>query len=103
METNFYLGSVDGYMRERKTKGGDLTTFDQPTDEYFGANLIDSLDELRELRDSNRRVWVIASSTSSNISQESLDLLDSTYQRYGENGHRLVYVNRMTEGTSRVR
>ena len=103
METNFYLGSVDGYLRERKTKDGELTTFDQPTDEYFGANLIDSLEELRELRDSNRRVWVIASSTSSHISQESLDLLDNTFQRYGENGHLLVYVNRMAEETSGVR
>lgn len=58
-ETNYYLGQVDGYLRQ-KMESGALSPFESQKDEYFGIPLIDTVDELVELGKSEHRVWVIA-------------------------------------------
>lgn len=58
--TNYYLGRVDGYLREKQTKEGEFSAFDEPADEYYGIPLIDTRDELEGLLQEQRRVWIIA-------------------------------------------
>lgn len=57
--TNYYLGRVHGFFRERSLDQGNFATFDSPTDEYFGVQIIDSIDELDDLFLRDERVWVI--------------------------------------------
>jgi hypothetical protein len=56
----YYVGRVDGVLRERRLKDGRYTAFDRPVEEYFSAPIIDTPEELRDLLASPGRVWVIA-------------------------------------------
>jgi 4-amino-4-deoxy-L-arabinose transferase-like glycosyltransferase len=75
----YYLGRVDAFLRERRIEvpppaaGGrgagegaeaeeSFAAFASPTDEYLGIELVDTLEELEELRASRERVWIIADS-----------------------------------------
>ena len=57
--TNYYLGRVHGFLRERGLGEGSFASFDSPTDEYFGVPIIDSIGELDDLFVRDERVWVI--------------------------------------------
>lgn len=56
--TSYYLGRVDGILRERIIDEDTFASFDSPTDEYFGVPIIDSIEELDDLFMRDERVWV---------------------------------------------
>jgi hypothetical protein len=91
--TSYYLGRVDGWLRERIVPTG-FSSFESPTDEYFGIQLIDSQEELNRLRDGNKRVWLIIDDKANTFSsEESLALIKSSYTKYSESDLMAVYVN----------
>jgi 4-amino-4-deoxy-L-arabinose transferase-like glycosyltransferase len=91
--TSYYLGRVNGWFRERIVSTG-FSSFESPTDEYFGIQLIDSEEELNQLRDGNQRVWlIIDDKTNTFSSKESLSLIKSSYTKYSESDLMTVYVN----------
>ena len=92
--TNHYLGRVDGWLREQGRRETGFIALESSTDEYFGAALIDTPHELRELKDTGGRVWVIADVKASLFSsQDTHDLLQSEYAKYQEIPGLAVYVN----------
>jgi hypothetical protein len=93
METYFFLGRVDGYLRQRMSSEGEWGAFTEPRDEYFGAVLIDSPQELRELRDADQRVWVIVNPQGDHLGPEMTDILEHAYRVYLRAPHLVVYVN----------
>ena len=94
---NYYFGKVDAYLRERRVGTGHAA-FESDTDEYFGIQIIDRPAELRELRDSIRRVWVITDfKVHENTSQATKDFLENNFFKYAENPYLTVYVNSRPE------
>ena len=53
----YYLGRVDGIFRERIVEG-QFVPFEHPRDEYFGAQIIDTEEELEAFTEAPQRVWV---------------------------------------------
>jgi 4-amino-4-deoxy-L-arabinose transferase-like glycosyltransferase len=91
--TSYYLGRVDGWFRERILPTG-YSSFESPTDEYFGIQLIDSQEELNSLRDGDKRVWLILDYKADFFSSiESRALIESSFTVYGESDLMAVYVN----------
>ena len=92
--TNYYLGRVDGLLREKREGGGGFTSFDYSTGEYLGIPLIDTLDELLQLAEEDKRVWVLLDGkTSKNSSQQTMRFVDAVYNRLYEDRYLLTYVN----------
>ncbi|MBI4004144.1 MAG: glycosyltransferase family 39 protein [Candidatus Omnitrophica bacterium] len=92
--TNYYLGRVDGYLRERQREDGQFTSFESPTDEYLGIPLIDTQDELEELRRSPRRVWILVDHKAMRFSsRHTRDFLSRAYAKHQEHDVLTVYVN----------
>ena len=92
--TNYYLGRVDGFLRERVAEGNTYTTFDFPTDEYFGVPLIDSLGELEDLTRYEKRVWVITDpKVEWASSEETREVLRSRFARFHQDNLMTTYVN----------
>lgn len=95
--TNYYLGRVDAYYRER-LENKTFTTFDSPTDEYLGISFVDSQQEIRELANSERRVWILSDFKSRLfVSQEARDLVHQTFEIYDEGTLMTIYVNHLEE------
>ena len=95
--THYYLGKVDGYLREKTILGRDGTesTFEQLTDEYFGIPLVnaDDLQELFSGESGERRVWVITDQRTAWISSaETQDFLESFYALYRDDELVTTYV-----------
>ena len=59
MVTAYYLGRVDGFLRQRIGPGGSYSSFREATDEYFGVPIVDTEEELYALARDARRVWVV--------------------------------------------
>ena len=92
--TNYYLGRVDGLLREKREGVGGFTSFDRSTEEYFGITLIDTLDELLQLAEEDKRVWVLLDGkTSLNSSQQTTRFVDAAYHRLYDDRSLLAYVN----------
>lgn len=92
--TNYYLRRVDGFLREKQRQDRQFTSFESPTDEYFGIPLIDTQDELEGLRSSPRRVWVLVDHKSmKKSSQHTRDFLSRAYTKHQEHAVLTVYVN----------
>ena len=94
--TNYYLGTVHRYLRDKFIVSGDgtVTMFDYLEDEYFGLPLADHKD-LVELLEGDRRVWVIIDERVDWISgPEVRNLLESSYSKVFESGRLATYVNR---------
>jgi hypothetical protein len=70
-----------------------LAPFDYPRDEYFGIPLIDTINELRQLRDSDQKVWIIVHSDGDHLSPEVYDFLEKMYVKSYEVPYGSVYVN----------
>lgn len=82
--TDYYLGRVDRYLRDKAIigKDGTVSTFEFLTDEYFGIPLVDA-DDLDELLSDERRVWVITDQRTAWISSaETLDVLENAFASY---------------------
>jgi 4-amino-4-deoxy-L-arabinose transferase-like glycosyltransferase len=96
METNYFLGRVDGWLFFRKQGGSYPTLEKSPTDEYFGVQIIDTPEEVRQLAASDRRVWVISDGPPSAGRDALLDgmwsAITQTFDRYDEGPHFVVYV-----------
>lgn len=72
---HYYLGRVDGFLRERRQAGSDdspwsFSPFDSPIDEYLGIPLIDTPEELTGLKESVERVWIVADPKFQNYSSQ---------------------------------
>jgi 4-amino-4-deoxy-L-arabinose transferase-like glycosyltransferase len=93
LTSSYYLSRIDGWFVQRWV-GTGLTAFDSSTDEYFGIPLIDTHDELLELKHSPRRVWIITSTRQLRyLSVDMMDLLQKAFRAFGERGPLTVYVN----------
>ena len=85
---------MDGLLREKKGRDGGLTSFDSPTEEYFGIPIIDTLDELLQLAEGDQRVWVIEDPKVVYYSSEKTRrFVDGTYVRRYEDRTFATYVN----------
>jgi hypothetical protein len=93
MYANYLLRRPDAYLRQRLVNGETLVGFDSPTDEYFGIQLIDTLEELQLLKTSQQRTWIIVQNDPSHLSQEFLSYLESSFVKYYQNQFGIVYVN----------
>jgi len=92
--TNYYLGRVDGLLREKRGRDGSFTSFDYPKEEYFGIPIIDTLDELLQLAEGDQRVWVIEDPKVVYYSSEKTRrFVDGTYVRRYEDKVLATYVN----------
>ena len=98
--TNYYLGRVDGFLRERVQDGG-YTQFDFETDDYFGVPLIDSVDELAALRSEPRRLWIV---TDNKVewasSQETRDFLQTKFEVFLQGPIMTTYVSCLNDACS---
>ena len=91
--TSYYLGRVDFYFRERIVSGS-FTSFDNPTDEYFGIPFMDSQEKILEMANSDRRVWVFSDFKARLfVNEDALELLDDTFDTYDHKPLMTVYVN----------
>jgi hypothetical protein len=91
--TYYYLGRVDGLLREKIDQTG-FSTFQQPTEEYFGIPIIDTRDELLDLLNDERRVWIIADPKARiYASTQTRQFLASQYVSYYSDGSTDIYVN----------
>jgi hypothetical protein len=95
-QTVHYLGRTDAWLFTR-LRGQEYPTLSRsPTDEYIGAQIIDTTAELRELT-GRGRVWVIASAGAEQTLEEQGDDMwqvirgEMTVHQRGE--HLLVYVS----------
>ncbi|HEU0021248.1 MAG TPA: glycosyltransferase family 39 protein [Dehalococcoidia bacterium] len=95
--TNYYLGRVDAYYRER-IENKTFTTFDSPTDEYLGISFVDSPQKIRDLANSQRRVWILSDFKSRLfVSEASRNLVQETFDIYDEGTVMTIYVNHLTD------
>jgi hypothetical protein len=75
-------------------EGGGFTTWDFPTDDYFGVPLIDSPEKLIELYRGERRVWVVTDpKVEWAASEETRDILESMFATYRQDEITTTYVN----------
>ena len=92
--TNYYLGRVDGLLMEKSEGDGGFTSFDVSTEEYFGITLIDTTDELLQLTEEDKRVWVLLDGkTAINSSQQTTGFVNAVFHRFYEDRWLLAYVN----------
>jgi 4-amino-4-deoxy-L-arabinose transferase-like glycosyltransferase len=90
--TSYYLGRADGWLAQRKV-GTSFAAFDGPIDAYYGSPLIDTRDELLELKHSPQRVWIVTEvRRRRNLSVDITALLQE-FSVHGEPGPLAVYVN----------
>lgn len=92
--TSYYLGRVDGFLRERVAGPEQLEPFERRDDMYYGVPLIDTAEELTRLARDPRRVWVFVDyKVGYHSSSELLKLLDRTFTTYRRHEALTVYVN----------
>ena len=93
--TQYYLGRVDGLLRERIYEGGKLVTMSSPSDDQFDVPVVDTVEELRGLLDAPGRVWVIADYKIGIGSTEEMQrFLEKQYAVHFEHPVMTSYVNR---------
>ena len=100
--THYYIGRVDGYLREKViirevgTTGGQKTEeFESLRDEYIGIPLID-IKDLPTLLLEDRRVLIIADfSVTRRSSEETRAFLENEFRRLYSGRFLTVYVNRI--------
>jgi len=92
--TSYYLGRVDGFLRERVAGPGQFEPFERPRDLYYGVPYIDTVEELARLARSPRRVWVLVDyKVEGHSSPELLAALARTFTAYRRYETLTVYVN----------
>lgn len=92
--TRFYLGRVDGLLRE-KVPGPDGKPYTKTyeSDSHFPVPIVDDTAELEELRQGHRRVWVIVGGKlEPEASTDLRDLLQREYEIFQRNGPIATYV-----------
>jgi hypothetical protein len=95
--TNYYLGHVDAYYRER-IENKTFTTFISPADEYLGISFVDSQQKIRDLANSEQRVWILSDFKSRLfVSEAARDLVHETFEVYDEGTVMTIYVNHLDE------
>ena len=92
--TRYYLGRIDGYLREKLVAPGEFSAYEHLTDEYDGVPIIDTLEELRALHADSKQVWIILDyKTAFFSSPQTLQLLRSTFALHLQDRFLTVYVN----------
>jgi hypothetical protein len=87
--TYHYLTRVDFLLRKKTSKVGVFTR-----DEHLGVPVIDGVSELRDLLNSDQRVWVIAHSNVKDVLEEpAYRYLDDAFDDFQSNELITVYVN----------
>ena len=90
--TYYNLGRVDGYLRERRMKEGGFSTFQSPSDEYYGIPLIDTRVELEDLLQKQERVWVIADQKLHTfVSSETREFIEENFTEIYSHGRITAY------------
>jgi hypothetical protein len=96
MVTYYYLGQVDGFLRERRD-GARFVPFQHVRDEYFGIPLIDRVSELTALRDSGRRIWIVMDyKVRSYVSRATRDFVTGSFAPFLEGNALSIYVGGST-------
>ena len=91
--TNYYLGRVDGLLRE-KIVGNGFTEYSFANDDYLGLPLVDTIDELRNLERLEVRVWIIGDRKLERLSSErTRSFLESRFTPYRKDSSTTTYVN----------
>ena len=92
--THYYLGRVDGFLRQKRSDEGQFSSFEELTDEYNGIPLIDSRDEIDDLLRDQRRVWVILDKKiNKGLSREARSTLELGLQEFYKSGFITTYTN----------
>ena len=92
--TYYHLGRADGQLRERRLEEGGFTTFEYPSDEYYGMPLIDTIAKLQGFLEERRRVFVIADEkVQTFISPETARFLEDNFIEFYEGVGITTYVN----------
>lgn len=90
--TYYYLGKVDGYLRERKLEEGGFSIFQSQSDEYYGIQLIDTRVELEDLLQKQERVWVIADQKLHKfVSPETREFIEENFTEVYSHGQVIAY------------
>ena len=104
--TNFYLGRVDRYLKEKVIYRGDrdvpfqdwlktdeVVWYDSLSDEYFGIPLVDA-DDLDDLLHAQTRVVIVTDSTILwRSTEETKALIESRFHELYAHGDTTAYVN----------
>lgn len=89
--TRYYLGQVDGFLREKK-EGNGFSSFDHPRDEYLGIPLIDKVDELQESQKKGRNLWILLDYKKEEfLSEKTLDFIKNHFPLYHQDPFFSVY------------
>ena len=100
--TKYYLGRVDGFLREKKDREGAFAAFAFPTDEYLGIQMIDTLEELEVLLHNPSRVWVVADpKVKGASSDETRRFLQANFARLHHDDLITTYINYAWDGGER--
>ncbi|MCI0437862.1 MAG: glycosyltransferase family 39 protein [Chloroflexi bacterium] len=93
--TRYYLGRVDGFLRERQLGDGSFSTFEETHDEYFGVPIIDTAEELEGLKAAGHVVWVIQDAEKQQwaISERMQAHVDAAFQRVQANQFLTAHVS----------
>ena len=93
--TRYYMGRLDGFLKEQKDGMGNFFPYQEATtDEYYGIQLIDTRDEVDDLLNEQKRVWVILDPrTKWVMSQEMRNTLVGGLQESYTNGFITTYIN----------
>ena len=91
--TSYYLGRVDGFLREKRV-GDEFTPFSFATDDYLGLPIVDTIEELENLERLEGRMWIIADRKLELASSErTRSFLESRFTRYREDSSITTYAN----------
>ena len=92
--TFYYMGRVDGYLRDKVIIEAEKTTsYDNLKDEYFGIPLLDN-DDLQEVLNGQRKVWIVTDPRLVWLSSEEVvQTLEAGYELYSDAGVLTTYVN----------
>ena len=91
--TTFYIGQVDGFVREQRDSDG-FSIFESPTDEYFGTQLVDHLDELYTFLEGDQKVWLLVDPKAGLYSSnDTRNFIREMFERHSEGLRERTYVN----------
>lgn len=91
--TNYYMGRVDAYLREKViVEGEHITQFDSLTDEYFGIPLFDDKD-LNMLTSGDQKVWIVTDPRAGwTTSYETKRVLHDNFELHSDEGSLTTFV-----------
>lgn len=92
----YYLGRVDGFLREKMVESGGFAPFGEGvTDEYYGVPMIDSQHSLELLMNSDKQVWIVTDEKKLTTfsSENTRGFLEANFAVFLSDGAMTTYVN----------